>query len=135
MTGLGDVRGTGQAEGTEFDLPEGNVLALCTDGLVEAGGRDPDAGYALLRDALADPGRPLEETCETAVRESAVRLPHRRRRTPAGPHPDAGRRPGRHVGPARRPRGRRPRPRTGLCPVVRVEPARGRGLHDRACRQ
>ncbi|GAA4029146.1 hypothetical protein GCM10022232_88710 [Streptomyces plumbiresistens] len=55
-------------EVAEFDLPEGSVLALCTDGLVEAGGRDPDAGYALLRDALADPGRPLEETCETAVR-------------------------------------------------------------------
>ncbi len=55
-------------EVAEFDLPEGSVLALCTDGLVEAGGRDPDAGYALLRDALADPGRPLEEMCETAVR-------------------------------------------------------------------
>ncbi|WP_342786899.1 ATP-binding SpoIIE family protein phosphatase [Streptomyces tailanensis] len=55
-------------EVAEFDLPESSVLALCTDGLIEAGGRDPDAGYALLRDALAVPSRPLEETCKTVVR-------------------------------------------------------------------
>jgi serine phosphatase RsbU (regulator of sigma subunit)/anti-sigma regulatory factor (Ser/Thr protein kinase) len=55
-------------EVVEFDLPEGSVLALCTDGLIEAKGRDPDVGYALLRDALAEPGRSLDETCETAVR-------------------------------------------------------------------
>jgi PAS domain S-box-containing protein len=55
-------------EVAEFDLPEGSVLALCTDGLIEAGGGDPDAGYALLRNALAEPGRPLEESCDAAVR-------------------------------------------------------------------
>ncbi|MFP1629650.1 SpoIIE family protein phosphatase [Streptomyces sp. 5K101] len=55
-------------EVAEFDLPEGSVLALCTDGFIAAGGRDPDAGYARLRDLLADSARPLEEMCEAAVR-------------------------------------------------------------------
>jgi hypothetical protein len=55
-------------EVAEFDLPEGSVLALYTDGLVEAPDRDPDVGYALLRDTLTGPGEPLEETCDSAVR-------------------------------------------------------------------
>ncbi|MDN3295811.1 SpoIIE family protein phosphatase [Streptomyces ficellus] len=55
-------------EAAEFDIPEGSVLALYTDGLVESPGRDLDDAYALLRDLLAGPGRPLEETCERVVR-------------------------------------------------------------------
>ncbi|MFE3558095.1 SpoIIE family protein phosphatase [Streptomyces sp. NPDC059193] len=37
---------------TELDLPEGATLALYTDGLIEARGRDIDAGMAALRDQL-----------------------------------------------------------------------------------
>ncbi|WP_405534318.1 SpoIIE family protein phosphatase [Streptomyces sp. NBC_00075] len=62
-------------EVAEFDLPEGSVLVLYTDGLLETPDRDPDDGYALLREALATPGRPLEETCEAALRSV---LPERR---------------------------------------------------------
>jgi PAS domain S-box-containing protein len=53
----------------EFDVPVGSVLALYTDGLVEAPDRDPSTGYALMRTALAGPGRALEETCERVLRE------------------------------------------------------------------
>ncbi|GAB2505386.1 SpoIIE family protein phosphatase [Nocardiopsis aegyptia] len=62
-------------EVTEFDVPEGSVLALYTDGLVEAPDRDPNAGYELMRAALADPGAALEDTCDRVLR--AV-LPGRR---------------------------------------------------------
>ncbi|MEV0186578.1 SpoIIE family protein phosphatase [Streptomyces sp. NPDC050625] len=55
-------------EVAEFDLPESSVLALYTDGLVEAPDRDPDDGYALLHAALATPGPGLEETCDTVLR-------------------------------------------------------------------
>ncbi|MCT9081836.1 SpoIIE family protein phosphatase [Streptomyces fulvoviolaceus] len=55
-------------EVAEFDLPEDSVLALYTDGLVETPDRDPDDGYALLRAALATPGRGLEETCDSVLR-------------------------------------------------------------------
>jgi anti-sigma regulatory factor (Ser/Thr protein kinase) len=53
----------------EFDVPVGSVLALYTDGLVEAPDRDPSTGYALMRTALSGPGRALEETCERVLRE------------------------------------------------------------------
>ena len=62
-------------EVTEFDVPEGSVLALYTDGLVEAPDRDPNAGYALMRAALAGAGPALEDTCDKVLR--AV-LPGRR---------------------------------------------------------
>ncbi len=55
-------------EDAEFDLQEGSVLALYTDGLVEARDRDPDVGYTLLRETLTSPGDSLEETCDTVVR-------------------------------------------------------------------
>ena len=51
-------------ETAEFDVPEGSVLALYTDGLVQAADRDMDDGLALLRQALGGKGRPLEETCD-----------------------------------------------------------------------
>ncbi|WP_324612233.1 ATP-binding SpoIIE family protein phosphatase [Streptomyces sp. MMG1533] len=51
-------------ETADFDLPEGSVLALYTDGLVHAPDRDLDDGLALLRRALGGPRRPLEDICD-----------------------------------------------------------------------
>ncbi|MDN0197625.1 SpoIIE family protein phosphatase [Streptomyces sp. S.PNR 29] len=55
-------------ETAEFDVPEGSVLALYTDGLVKAADRDMDDGVARLRQALGGTGRPLEETCDRVLR-------------------------------------------------------------------
>jgi PAS domain S-box-containing protein len=51
-------------ETAEFDLPENSVLALYTDGLVQAPDHDLDGGLALLRQTLGGVGRPLEEMCD-----------------------------------------------------------------------
>ncbi|WP_086803303.1 SpoIIE family protein phosphatase [Streptomyces caniscabiei] len=51
-------------ETAEFDVPEGSVFALYTDGLVQAAGRDLDDGLDRLRRALCGTGRALEETCD-----------------------------------------------------------------------
>ncbi|MET9883354.1 SpoIIE family protein phosphatase [Streptomyces sp. NPDC006430] len=48
-------------------LPEGSRLALFTDGLIESRDRDPDAGLAALRAALAGPVRTPEETCTVVI--------------------------------------------------------------------
>ncbi|MFF7601275.1 ATP-binding SpoIIE family protein phosphatase [Streptomyces mirabilis] len=56
-------------EVAEFTLPEGSVLALYTDGLIESQARDVDEACDLLRAALADPDRPLEETCDRTLRD------------------------------------------------------------------
>ncbi|MFG2989075.1 SpoIIE family protein phosphatase [Streptomyces sp. NPDC048257] len=48
-------------------LPEGSRLALFTDGLIESRDRDPDAGLAALRAALAGPTRTPEETCTVVI--------------------------------------------------------------------
>jgi anti-sigma regulatory factor (Ser/Thr protein kinase) len=55
-------------EAVDVELPEGSVLALYTDGLVEAAGRDIDVGFDLLRDGLRNPSASLEETCERVMR-------------------------------------------------------------------
>jgi GAF domain-containing protein/anti-sigma regulatory factor (Ser/Thr protein kinase) len=54
-------------ESVEFSLPEGSILALYTDGLVERRGRDLDEGIDLLRHALAGRGGSLEEECEAVL--------------------------------------------------------------------
>ncbi|MFG3720940.1 SpoIIE family protein phosphatase [Streptomyces massasporeus] len=54
-------------EAAEVDLPEGSLLALYTDGLVEGRDRDVDAGLALLRHALAQPSVSLEAACDTVL--------------------------------------------------------------------
>ncbi|MFC4494379.1 SpoIIE family protein phosphatase [Streptomyces ovatisporus] len=58
-------------EATELELAEGSLLALYTDGLLEARRQDLDDGLALLRGALAVPGRTLEDTC-TAVEDALL---------------------------------------------------------------
>jgi serine phosphatase RsbU (regulator of sigma subunit)/anti-sigma regulatory factor (Ser/Thr protein kinase) len=55
-------------EATELELPEGSLLALYTDGLIETRDNDIDAGLARLRLALAVPGPSLENTCDVLVR-------------------------------------------------------------------
>ncbi|MER7480260.1 SpoIIE family protein phosphatase [Streptomyces sp. NPDC126510] len=67
-------------EAAEVDLPEGSLLALYTDGLVEARDRDIEAGLTLLRHALAQPCASLEAACDTVLQALL----------PAGrPHDDA----------------------------------------------
>ncbi|TKA01676.1 PAS domain S-box protein [Actinacidiphila oryziradicis] len=54
-------------ESVELELPEGSVLALYTDGLVETHDQDIDAGMHRLATVLARPGLPLEDLCSAAV--------------------------------------------------------------------
>ncbi|SOE07366.1 SpoIIE family protein phosphatase [Streptomyces sp. Ag109_G2-15] len=53
-------------ETAQFELPEGSLLALFTDGLVAGPGpgRDPGGGLARLCDVLARSGTSLEDTCD-----------------------------------------------------------------------
>ncbi|MER5178261.1 SpoIIE family protein phosphatase [Streptomyces sp. NPDC002896] len=51
-------------ETATLQLPEGSLLALFTDGLVENRHRDLDTGLGLLRDALCHPNRSPEQTCQ-----------------------------------------------------------------------
>ncbi|MFL5998670.1 MAG: SpoIIE family protein phosphatase [Streptomyces sp.] len=54
-------------EATEIELPEGSLLALYTDGLVEDRDRDIDEGLDALREVLARPAASLETTCDTVI--------------------------------------------------------------------
>ncbi|MFC8454718.1 SpoIIE family protein phosphatase [Kitasatospora sp. NPDC057223] len=54
-------------EGTEFTVPEGGVVALYTDGLVERRGEDLDVGIERLARTLAQQGRTLEESCDAVL--------------------------------------------------------------------
>ncbi|KOU26596.1 PAS/PAC sensor protein [Streptomyces sp. XY593] len=51
-------------EEVEVELPEGALLALYTDGLVESRDHPLEEGLRGLRAALADPVRPLEDVCD-----------------------------------------------------------------------
>ncbi|MEU4208743.1 SpoIIE family protein phosphatase [Streptomyces sp. NPDC026206] len=51
-------------EETEVELPDGALLALYTDGLVESRDHPLDEGLQAFRDALTDPDRPLEDVCD-----------------------------------------------------------------------
>ncbi|MER5359555.1 SpoIIE family protein phosphatase [Streptomyces sp. NPDC002785] len=62
-------------ESVGFDLPEDRLLALFTDGLVEARDRDIDIGLNELRDALSIPGRQLEETCDSVMSAVLPKFP------------------------------------------------------------
>ncbi|MEU9265952.1 ATP-binding SpoIIE family protein phosphatase [Streptomyces sp. NPDC048251] len=61
--GLGGV----PFEAAEFELPEGSLLALYTDGLVESRDHDVDAGLDGLRQALVRPAPSLEEICDHVI--------------------------------------------------------------------
>ncbi|MER6060088.1 SpoIIE family protein phosphatase [Streptomyces sp. NPDC001792] len=50
-------------EAVELELPEGSLLALYTDGLIETRDDDIDVGMRCLGTALAQPDRSLEELC------------------------------------------------------------------------
>ncbi|WP_328760327.1 ATP-binding SpoIIE family protein phosphatase [Streptomyces sp. NBC_00271] len=54
-------------EAAEFDLPEGSILALYTDGLIEARDHDIDEGLTALSQALAQSPPSLEATCDTVL--------------------------------------------------------------------
>ncbi|WP_028799964.1 SpoIIE family protein phosphatase [Streptomyces sp. 142MFCol3.1] len=60
--GLGDP-----FEAVEVELPEGSLLALYTDGLVETRDRDIEEGMHRLGAVLAQPDRSLEELCTEAT--------------------------------------------------------------------
>ncbi|MFJ6353441.1 SpoIIE family protein phosphatase [Streptomyces sp. NPDC092046] len=51
-------------EEVEVELPEGALLALYTDGLVESRDHPLDEGLSAFRSALSNPGRPLEDVCD-----------------------------------------------------------------------
>ncbi|MFI2261303.1 SpoIIE family protein phosphatase [Streptomyces tubercidicus] len=51
----------------EVDVPEGSLLVLYTDGLIEGFDRDVDVGLGRLRAALSCPGRSPEEVCGAVV--------------------------------------------------------------------
>ncbi|MEH0551078.1 SpoIIE family protein phosphatase [Streptomyces sp. B21-101] len=54
-------------ETTEVTLPEGSLLVLYTDGLVESREQDIDEGTARLRSALASPATSLDDLCDTVL--------------------------------------------------------------------
>ncbi|MFI5475862.1 SpoIIE family protein phosphatase [Streptomyces cacaoi] len=54
-------------EAAELELPEGSLLALYTDGLVESRDHDVDTGLATLRHALAQPAPSLEAICDNVI--------------------------------------------------------------------
>ncbi|MBT2491631.1 SpoIIE family protein phosphatase [Streptomyces sp. ISL-96] len=56
-------------ESMEIELPVGSLLALFTDGLVEARDRDIDHGLDTLGRVLSDRHASLEELCDRAVSE------------------------------------------------------------------
>ncbi|MFJ6741041.1 SpoIIE family protein phosphatase [Streptomyces sp. NPDC091279] len=51
-------------EEVEVDLPEGALLALYTDGLVESRDHPLDEGLQAFVGALTDPSQPLEDVCD-----------------------------------------------------------------------
>jgi PAS domain S-box-containing protein len=55
-------------EATEVQLEENSLLALYTDGLIEAADHDIEVGLGLLRQALSSPADALEETCDQVLR-------------------------------------------------------------------
>ncbi|MEU7057009.1 SpoIIE family protein phosphatase [Streptomyces sp. NPDC046197] len=55
-------------ESAEIPVEEGSIIALYTDGLIEASDRDVDVGMERLCFTLAHPDRPLDEICNIMVR-------------------------------------------------------------------
>jgi PAS domain S-box-containing protein len=55
-------------ESTELELPEGSLLAFCTDGLVETRDRDIGLGLDRLCESLTGPVSSLEATCNAVLK-------------------------------------------------------------------
>jgi GAF domain-containing protein len=62
-------------ECTELELPEGSLLAFCTDGLVEARDRDLGLGLDRLCECLVGPVASLETTCDTILKALLPKSP------------------------------------------------------------
>ncbi|MEU0171815.1 SpoIIE family protein phosphatase [Streptomyces massasporeus] len=62
-------------EATEVVLPEGSLLALYTNGLVETPDRDLDTGVHRLREALARPAASLDALCDTVITDLLPQRP------------------------------------------------------------
>ncbi|RSS06876.1 SpoIIE family protein phosphatase [Streptomyces sp. WAC00469] len=62
-TGLPLGVGMASYEAVQLELPEGSVLALYTDGLVEERGADIEEGMRRLGDAVAQPGCSVDALC------------------------------------------------------------------------
>ncbi|MFJ1549680.1 SpoIIE family protein phosphatase [Streptomyces sp. NPDC088246] len=56
-------------ETAEIELPEGSLIALYTNGLIEGRDRDADLGMSRLGAALAQHGLPLDTLCATVVEQ------------------------------------------------------------------
>ncbi|MFF0087586.1 SpoIIE family protein phosphatase [Streptomyces canus] len=54
-------------ETAQVDLPEGSLLVLYTNGLIQACGHDIDAGLTRLRQVLAQPFSSMEATCDAVL--------------------------------------------------------------------
>ncbi|WP_405690911.1 SpoIIE family protein phosphatase [Streptomyces sp. NBC_00057] len=63
----GRPRGGLPVESAERRLAEGSVLALCTDGILQAPDRDVDAGPDQLPRTMVGPARPLEQLCDAVA--------------------------------------------------------------------
>ncbi|MFF3753098.1 SpoIIE family protein phosphatase [Streptomyces sp. NPDC002018] len=61
--GLGDL----PFESAEFDIPEGSLLVLYTDGLIESREHDAGSGIEVLCDILRTPSPSLESVCDTVL--------------------------------------------------------------------
>ena len=125
--GLGDL----PFESAEVGIPEGALLVLYTDGLVESGDHDIGAGMDGLREVLSEPS-PSLEAHRAGV--PALRPSGRRRRPARRPGPRPGRRSGRHLGAAGRARPGRRGPRAGDRPAGGLG-ARRAHVHDGDDRQ
>ncbi|MEU1616665.1 SpoIIE family protein phosphatase [Streptomyces sp. NPDC005722] len=68
--GLGDP-----FEAVELELPEGSLIALYTDGLIESREGDIEEGMHRLGTALAEPGHSLEELCTLATASLPAQAP------------------------------------------------------------
>ncbi|AVH60786.1 MULTISPECIES: SpoIIE family protein phosphatase [Streptomyces] len=63
-------------ESVTLELPEESVLALYTDGLIEARDHDIGTGMDRLATALTRPDLPLEDLCSSAVDTLPTNAPH-----------------------------------------------------------
>ncbi|MFE1961912.1 SpoIIE family protein phosphatase [Streptomyces sp. NPDC059479] len=62
--GLGDL----PFESVEFEIPEGSLLALYTDGLIQSREHDVGSGIEVLCDILSTPTASLESICDSVLR-------------------------------------------------------------------